>query len=1094
MANLYYNAMFKDFSVEKAYAVEKNTNASLKPFLEYLNIAIREQKKRKKVAVKWEKVDDNYISIEPCFTVIDIETHGTLRINISNWVKVTGSVKNADLPMFDTETYKVLKYYLVDDYYIVHLDREIIDSTTVNWGPSEVEISPLEEIFSIIQVHNHIEISDIKYSSKDNSYEVTFVGKVDQRRPLILNDVFEVYDFSVSNMILTSVQLNNKSIQLQHLEHNAYCVDRLISEQDILITENERIAFNKVKISLPLTYIMGDNEINVSKEKKYFRNESNYKIDAEMVLVDEKGLKYNVSPHNVSEKNSIWIQLADDEKLDREDGTSDLDYYFEDSCTKIAGKLDGKEEVYSVLTKDRDKLQLLITNDAGRKNINYDMLPIMFNIVANTYNLERQRDAIYELINRPLYEHFGLVSLAQGESHYVWDNIVPKKINDWFVLTKGEREGTASQRSFVEKAIATSDFAFLEGPPGSGKTTAIVELILQLLLDGKRVLLSASTHVAIDNVLERILPFQDRVDIFPIRIANTKNVYNGDIQDFILENILDSRVQKNEAKIILNSANLVCGTTIGILQHPGFREDAYSDTNPVIPEFDYLIIDESSKTTFQEFLVPALRAKKWVLVGDVKQLSPYTEQDYMEKNFSTEIGSKGIANFLIFTLILGKSKYWEKSLEHICVCMNSEVFNSLKNEINERVKRDKVTDFKNSFCFFEKEEKQKKESNYSIIYANEVEKGLIEASLLFGINIIFLDINEYDMLQNLVPSNFEIINLENNPEVLLSSVNKPSYYYRNDDNHENSVSESLAAMNSSWAQEIVWRMTRNFESRFSITNSNKYQKDIDLLMPRFENTKVKDYYNTIYKIALPSILESLQFGVKVDSEKSNRNVLSSGFPKSKFLQRHEDLRYQHRMHPDISVYSRDTFYNSEKLIDSKYMIEDRNWGYKRYQSRNAWINCEYKGSISRNHNPGEVQTLIRELNSFLDWAERNPLPNNVRYTVACLTFYRGQERNIRFQLQKYDKCQNRISSFVVKNVEILLHTVDKFQGREADITYISMVRNDKVGFLDVPNRLNVAMTRARYQRVIIGNYRFFKGLRILELSGLAEKSILEDKL
>ena len=36
------------------------------------------------------------------------------------------------------------------------------------------------------------------------------------------------------------------------------------------------------------------------------------------------------------------------------------------------------------------------------------------------------------------------------------------------------------------------------GPNGSGKTTAILELILQLLIDNKRVLLSASTHVAIE--------------------------------------------------------------------------------------------------------------------------------------------------------------------------------------------------------------------------------------------------------------------------------------------------------------------------------------------------------------------------------------------------------------------------------------------------------------------------------------------------------------------------------------------------------------------------------------------------------------------
>ncbi len=49
-------------------------------------------------------------------------------------------------------------------------------------------------------------------------------------------------------------------------------------------------------------------------------------------------------------------------------------------------------------------------------------------------------------------------------------------------------------------------------------------------------------------------------------------------------------------RIILDSANLVCGTTLGILQHPDIRErrDAVA--------FDLLVVDEASKTTFQEVL------------------------------------------------------------------------------------------------------------------------------------------------------------------------------------------------------------------------------------------------------------------------------------------------------------------------------------------------------------------------------------------------------------------------------------------------------------------------------------------------------------
>ena len=45
-----------------------------------------------------------------------------------------------------------------------------------------------------------------------------------------------------------------------------------------------------------------------------------------------------------------------------------------------------------------------------------------------------------------------------------------------------------------------------------------------------------------------------------------------------------------------------------------------------------LIVDEASKTTFQEFLVPALWAKRWVLVGDPRQLSPYADEGSLAPN------------------------------------------------------------------------------------------------------------------------------------------------------------------------------------------------------------------------------------------------------------------------------------------------------------------------------------------------------------------------------------------------------------------------------------------------------------------------------
>jgi len=118
------------------------------------------------------------------------------------------------------------------------------------------------------------------------------------------------------------------------------------------------------------------------------------------------------------------------------------------------------------------------------------------------------------------------------------------------------------------------------------------------------------------------------------------------------------------------------------------------------------------------------------------------------------------------------------------------------------------------------------------------------------------------------------------------------------------------------------------------------------------------------------------------------------------------------------------------------------------------------------------------LEKFVRWAKENKQPEGKTWSVACLTFYRGQERTIREKLQKFTGKSDGVSNFDIKengknDVNIKLHTVDKFQGHEADIVFLSMVQNTRVGFMDNPNRLNVAITRAKFQLVIFGDNVFF---------------------
>lgn len=220
----------------------------------------------------------------------------------------------------------------------------------------------------------------------------------------------------------------------------------------------------------------------------------------------------------------------------------------------------------------------------------------------NTYQIQCQINAIQALRNRPKVQHLPLLRLFEGNKFAKWQDEIEFEDEEpeWLVLTDDERDGVDEQRNFVEIALNTPDFAILEGPPGSGKTTAICELILQLALRGKRILLCASTHVAVDNVLERLMAENNphREMILPIRIGDNANL-SDKVKPYQLKNflktekerlldhlrdtkplsesqkLLQEQLQKGNQMIermVLDASNLVCGTTIGILQHPDIKE------------------------------------------------------------------------------------------------------------------------------------------------------------------------------------------------------------------------------------------------------------------------------------------------------------------------------------------------------------------------------------------------------------------------------------------------------------------------------------------------------------------------------------------
>jgi superfamily I DNA and/or RNA helicase len=198
------------------------------------------------------------------------------------------------------------------------------------------------------------------------------------------------------------------------------------------------------------------------------------------------------------------------------------------------------------------------------------------------------------------------------------------------------------------------------------------------------------------------------------------------------------------------------------------------------------------------------------------------------------------------------------------------------------------------------------------------------------------------------------------------------------------------------------------------------------------------------------------------------------------------------MHPQISKIPREIFYDNDALQDG-IAIDDREWPspiYNRYPSRTVWV--DVNGSrVYRNTNVAEAEVIIGEIENFVSWADSRKR-NNRPWTVIILSFYERQRKYIRDLIKrKYPENGNfkRESHFQIGSVEVYNYTVDKVQGREGDLVLLSMVQNERVGFMDSPNRLNVAITRARYQMVIVGDHGYFAQgqMSSLELRDIANR-------
>ncbi|CAN5921294.1 AAA domain-containing protein [soil metagenome] len=206
------------------------------------------------------------------------------------------------------------------------------------------------------------------------------------------------------------------------------------------------------------------------------------------------------------------------------------------------------------------------------------------------------------------------------------------------------------QRAAVDAALRSGDITLIHGPPGTGKTRTLVEVVRQRVARGERVLCAAPSNTAVDNLGIRL----GQAGVRAVRLGHPARVAPA-LAALTLDGLVDAdgatrlarewrdraralrksaagrhgkeakdlwqearaldrdavREIHNAERAIIERADVILATCVGC-DHPLLGEAM----------FDAVIVDEATQAPDPLLLIALARAKVSVLAGDPNQLGP----------------------------------------------------------------------------------------------------------------------------------------------------------------------------------------------------------------------------------------------------------------------------------------------------------------------------------------------------------------------------------------------------------------------------------------------------------------------------------------
>jgi len=212
------------------------------------------------------------------------------------------------------------------------------------------------------------------------------------------------------------------------------------------------------------------------------------------------------------------------------------------------------------------------------------------------------------------------------------------------------------QRAAVDAGLRSGDVAVLIGPPGTGKTRTLAEIVRQRVARGERVLCAAPSNTAVDNLGMRLA----RGGVRAIRIGHPARI-RAELASLTVDAAVErdgatalAREWRDRARVLRKSAASKRGsegralwTEARALDRDAAREVANAERaavdradvvlatcvgcdHPFIRDrvFDCVVVDEATQAPDPLLLIALLRARVAVMAGDPHQLGPVVQSQH----------------------------------------------------------------------------------------------------------------------------------------------------------------------------------------------------------------------------------------------------------------------------------------------------------------------------------------------------------------------------------------------------------------------------------------------------------------------------------